>query len=112
MISLFSGVSLFYCMRQRAKTRRIAARKLLHSNPSYSKLPLVTTKGKSTTNVEVDRSSMMFTSQPETEYFPARSAPSLSNYHSHTTSTTSRTTASTRDYRPQAHTNEQTTPSV
>ncbi|KAJ6188100.1 hypothetical protein N7519_003008 [Penicillium mononematosum] len=122
MISLFVGISVIYCVRDRARARRIAARKELESSSSDSKIPLVAAKDKAIADIEVNRSSMMFTNQPQTEYFPARSIPSVSNHHSHTTSatsqtatsqtTTSQTTTSTRDHASRAHINEQHTPLV
>ncbi|KAJ9484197.1 hypothetical protein VN97_g9188 [Penicillium thymicola] len=97
MISLFGGLSLLYCLRDKAKARRIAARKELEASLSYSKIPLVATKHNSATDLEVNRSSMMFTNKPDTEYFPAQDAPLVPSHHSHshTTSTTSQTTGST-----------------
>ncbi|KAK4871036.1 hypothetical protein LT330_000273 [Penicillium expansum] len=117
MISLFGGLSLLYCLRNKARARRIAARKELESSQSYSKIPLVAAKHNSATDLELNRSSMMFTNKPDTEYFPARSDPSVSNYHghSHNTSTTSQTTAgqsSTRSQTPRAYSNEQHMPLV
>ncbi|CAI7586558.1 unnamed protein product [Penicillium crustosum] len=119
MISLFGGLSLLYCLRNKARARRIAARKELEASPSYSKIPLVAAKHNSATDLELNRSSMMFTNKPETEYFPAQDAPSVSNHHSHShshaTSTTSQTTAgqsSTREHMPRAYSNDQHTPLV
>ncbi|OQE29039.1 hypothetical protein PENFLA_c004G07956 [Penicillium flavigenum] len=112
MISLFGGISVIYCARDRARARRIAARKELESSSSDSKIPLVAAKDNAIADLEVNRSSMMFTNQPQTEYFPARSTPSVSNHHSHTTSATSQTTTSTRDHASRAHINEQNTPLV
>ncbi|KAJ5486780.1 hypothetical protein N7530_001080 [Penicillium desertorum] len=112
MISLFGGISVVYCARDRARARRIAARKELASSSSDSKTPLVAVKDKAIADLEVNRSSMMFTNHPQTEYFPVRSAPSVSNHHSHTTSATSQTTTSTRDHASRAHINEQNTPLV
>ncbi|KAJ5209352.1 hypothetical protein N7449_003731 [Penicillium cf. viridicatum] len=115
MISLFGGLSLLYCLRNKAKARRIAARKELEASPSYSKIPLVAAKHNSATDLELNRSSMMFTNKPETEYFPAQGPPSGPNYqsHSHTASTTSQTTtdqSSTREHMPRAYSNDQHTP--
>ncbi|CAI7567184.1 unnamed protein product [Penicillium palitans] len=119
MISLFGGLSLLYCLRNKAKARRIAARKELEASPSYSKIPLVAAKHNSATDLELNRSSMMFTNKPETEYFPAQDAQSVPNHHSHShshaTSTTSQTTAgqsSTREHMPRAYSNDQHTPLV
>jgi hypothetical protein len=117
MISLFGGLSLLYCLRNKAKAKRIAARKELVASPSYSKLPLVAAKHNSATDFELNRSSMMFNNKPETDYFPAQGAPSVPEYqsHSHTTSTTSQTTAgqsSTREHMPRAYSNDQHAPLV
>jgi hypothetical protein len=89
---------VIYCARDRARARRIAARKELESSSSDSKIPLVVAKNNAVADLEVNRSSTMFTNQPQSEYFPVRSTPSLSNHHSHTTSAASQTTTSTRDH--------------
>ncbi|OQD71111.1 hypothetical protein PENPOL_c001G06497 [Penicillium polonicum] len=117
MISLFGGLSLLYCLRNKARARRIAARKELEASLSDSKIPLVAAKHNSATDLELNRSSMMFTNKPETEYLPTQDAPSVPNHHSHshTTSTTSQTTAgqsSTREHMPRAYSNDQHTPLV
>ncbi|CAI7571147.1 unnamed protein product [Penicillium glandicola] len=102
MISLFLGVSILYCASDRARERRIEARKALDATPSYSKIPLVA----KSPDFETKRSSMMFTNNPQTDYFPARSTtPSASN-HNHTYSATSHTTASTADCTPPTRTTE------
>ncbi|KOS37169.1 hypothetical protein ACN38_g12047 [Penicillium nordicum] len=111
MISLFGGLSLLYCLRNKAKARRIAAQKELEASPSYSKIPLVATKHNSATDLEVTRSSMMFTNKPDTEYFPAQDAPLVPSHHSHshTTSTTSQTTvgqSSTTEHMSRAHSSD------
>ncbi|KAJ5508136.1 hypothetical protein N7527_010279 [Penicillium freii] len=117
MISLFGGLSLLYCLRNKAKARRIAARKELEASLSDSKIPLVAAKHNSATDLKLNRSSMMFTNKPETEYLPTQDAPSVPNHHSHshTSSTTSQTTAgqpSTREHMPRAYSNDQHTPLV
>ncbi|KAJ5978430.1 hypothetical protein N7501_001772 [Penicillium viridicatum] len=115
MISLFGGLSLLYCLRNKAKARRIAARKELEASLSESKVPLVAAKHNSATDLELNRSSMMFTNKAETEYLPTQDASSVPNHHSHshTSSTTSQTTAgqsSTREHMPRAYSNDQHTP--
>lgn len=112
MISLFAGISVIYCARDRARARRIAARKELESSSSGSKIPLVAAKDNAIADLEVNRSSMMFTNQPQTEYFPTRSTLSVSNHHSHTTSAMSQTTTFTSDHVSRAHINQQNTPLV
>ncbi|KAJ5742434.1 uncharacterized protein N7511_011453 [Penicillium nucicola] len=94
LISLFSGLSILHCARNRAKSRRIAARELLESSASTAALLPTTMKGRSTPEADSVRSSMMFTNQPQAGYFPStQSVRSASNHHSHTHSTASQLTA-------------------
>ena len=93
LVSLFIGISIVHCARDRAKARRIAARELLKSGSSYSLIPPTAAKGSFTPEVKMDRSSTMFTNNPQADYFPTpRSTPSVSNYHNHTPSATLRAT--------------------
>ncbi|CAG8125696.1 unnamed protein product [Penicillium olsonii] len=113
MISLFSGISIVYCVREKAKRRRIAARELLRSGASIPMdTPPGTSKGSLTAEPKLDRSSMMFTNHPSTEYFPtAQSEPLVSNYHSHTPSADSQNLteqSSTRAYSRRADADEHT----
>ncbi|KAJ5399449.1 hypothetical protein N7465_009938 [Penicillium sp. CMV-2018d] len=117
MISLFGGLSLLYCLRNKAKARRIAARKEMEASLSDSKIPLVAAKHNSATDIELNRSSIMFTNKPEMEYLPTQDTTSVPNHHSHshTSSATSQTTAgqsSTREHMPRAYSNDQHTPLV
>ncbi|KAJ6049174.1 hypothetical protein N7499_003988 [Penicillium canescens] len=116
LISLFLGISIVHCARDRAKARRIAARELLESNASYSAIPPAASKGISTPEVNSVRSSMMFTNKPQTSYFPStRSVPSVSNYHSHTPSVASQLTAdrmSTGEQTSRPQTSDANTPLV
>ncbi|KAJ5316525.1 hypothetical protein N7508_001033 [Penicillium antarcticum] len=116
LISLFSGLTILHCARNRARSRRIAARELLESSASTSALLPATSKGVSTPDVNSVRSSMMFTNQPQTGYFPStQSVHSASNYHSHAHSTTSETTAehvSTGEPTSRPHTSDANTPLV
>ncbi|KAJ5335892.1 uncharacterized protein N7506_003914 [Penicillium brevicompactum] len=102
-----------YCNRNKAKARRIAARELLlSSTTTAASSPPTTAKGISTPDLKMDRSSMMFTNNPSTEYFPsAQSIPLVSNHHSHTPSTSSQATTeqgSSRENMTRANTDDQT----
>ncbi|KAJ5384126.1 hypothetical protein N7517_002037 [Penicillium concentricum] len=103
-IAIFLGVAIAYYALGRAKARRIAANQLADSSQSYSKIPLVAVK-EPPTDLEVNRSSTMYTNNPQAQYFPAGGAPSVSNY-SDTPSAVSPITADhsfPREHIPRGH---------
>ncbi|KAJ5369675.1 uncharacterized protein N7496_005767 [Penicillium cataractarum] len=79
LVSLFSGVSILHCAKDRAKSKRIAARELLKAK-SIAAESLVASRGGSTAELIPDRSSMMFKDnpfgdqRPQTAYSGAGSA--------------------------------------
>ncbi|KAJ5102484.1 hypothetical protein N7532_003013 [Penicillium argentinense] len=75
LISLFLGISIIHCARDRAKSRRIAARELLKAS-AVSSEPLAHSKTNSTANLLPERSSMMFKQNPFTDSCPPQSATS------------------------------------
>ncbi|OKP07672.1 hypothetical protein PENSUB_5787 [Penicillium subrubescens] len=67
LISLFSGVSILHCARDRAKSKRLAARELMSAKPTE---PLVASRGGSTAELIPDRSSILFKDNPFGEQRP------------------------------------------
>lgn len=70
MLSVFAGVGILHCYKERAKSKRIAARELLKAT-AVVPAPLQPTKNESSTNLLSDRSSVMFRDNPS----PAESRP-------------------------------------
>ncbi|KAJ5513744.1 hypothetical protein N7463_003296 [Penicillium fimorum] len=79
-IAIFLGVAIVYYALGRAKARRIAASQLSNSSQSYSKMPLVAVQEPHSTDLEINRSSTQYTNNPQAQYNPAVSDPSVSNY--------------------------------
>ncbi|CAI7579122.1 unnamed protein product [Penicillium manginii] len=69
LISLFLGISIIHCARDRAKSKRIAARELLKAS-AVSTGPLGHTKTNSTANLLPDRSSVMLKENPFSDSRP------------------------------------------
>ncbi|GLI81583.1 hypothetical protein PoHVEF18_009968 [Penicillium ochrochloron] len=68
LISLFSGVSILHCARDRAKSKRIAARELMGAKPVSAGPPV--SRGGSTAELIPERSSIMFKDNPFGEQRP------------------------------------------
>ncbi|KAJ5987738.1 hypothetical protein N7481_002948 [Penicillium waksmanii] len=69
LISLFLGISIVHCARDRAKSKRIAARELLKASATSAE-PLSHTKTNSTANLLPDSSSVMLKDNPFSDSRP------------------------------------------
>ncbi|CAI7647373.1 unnamed protein product [Penicillium pancosmium] len=83
LISLFLGISIVHCARDRAKTKRIAARELLKAS-AVSAEPLSHAKTNSTANLLPDHSSVMLKDNPFSDSRPrtAQDPPTTPNNNS------------------------------
>ncbi|KAJ5560577.1 hypothetical protein N7513_002976 [Penicillium frequentans] len=74
MFSVFAGVAILHCYKERAKSKRIAARELLKAT-AVVPAPLQTAKNESSTNLLSDRSSVMFRDNPSPRRIATRYGP-------------------------------------
>lgn len=74
LVSLFAGISIVHCARDRAKRRRIATSELIKTASSVSAKPPLLSKSAS---AAYPQSSMPFTDNPAVEQSPLRSAQSM-----------------------------------
>ncbi|KAJ5585624.1 uncharacterized protein N7459_005424 [Penicillium hispanicum] len=81
LISLFLGVSIIHCARERARSNRIKTRELLKTASTLSTEPLVHSKTGSSADLIGDRSSVMFRDSPGNELSPRTAQDSTPSTH-------------------------------